>query len=108
MARLASSGIPSILFLTALSACGQQTSDPPEWSPVRAARYLDQRSEWWFAFPKAARDHDTFCVSCHTIAPIALSRPALRGPLAEASTPPNEQKILANVLKRVRLWREVE
>src|SRR5437763_9216957 len=59
--------------------------------------------EW----PKAARDHETFCISCHTPVPYLLSRPFLRGPLAEAGPSPNERKLLENVTKRVRLWKEV-
>ncbi len=59
--------------------------------------------EW----PKAARDHQTFCVSCHTAVPYALSRPALREGLAEVALSPNERRLLDNVIKRVRLWKEV-
>src|SRR5256714_11069343 len=59
--------------------------------------------EW----PKAARDHETFCVSCHTAVPYALSRPALRKSLAEAAPCTNERRLLDNVTKRVRLWKEV-
>ena len=56
----------------------------------------------------SARDHGTFCISCHTVAPYALGRPALRGALGERSASPNEQKLVANVSKRVRMWKEVE
>ena len=71
-----------------------------------AAVYLDQRAGWWMAWPGAARDHGTFCVSCHTAVPYALSRPALRTALGEADLSPNERRLLDNVRKRVRLWRE--
>ena len=56
----------------------------------------------------AARDHGTFCVSCHTAVPYALSRPALRGALAEKAPSGNERTLLDNVTKRVRLWKDVE
>lgn len=56
----------------------------------------------------SARDHETFCISCHTVAPYALGRAALRGALGERSPSPNEQKLLDNVTKRVRMWKEVE
>jgi squalene-hopene/tetraprenyl-beta-curcumene cyclase len=59
-------------------------------------------------WPTSARDHGTFCISCHTVAPYALGRSALRGALAEPSASPNEQKVLANVTKRVRMWKEVK
>jgi squalene-hopene/tetraprenyl-beta-curcumene cyclase len=103
--------ITAIALLTAFSggtAFGQKTSAALDWSPVKAAAYLDERLGWWMAWPKSARDHGTFCVSCHTAAPFALGRAALRGPLGEPSASANERKLLDNVVKRVRLWREVE
>jgi len=78
------------------------------WSPKAAAAYLDYREGWWISWPTAARDHDTYCVSCHTVVPYALSRPALRTPLGEQALSPNERSLLSNVTKRVRLWKEVE
>jgi hypothetical protein len=44
-------------------------SDKPEtktanaWDPKAAAVYLDRRQSWWMEWPKAQRDHQTFCVS---------------------------------------------
>ena len=55
-----------------------ETPAAPSWNQKAAAAYLDYREGWWAAWPKAARDHQTFCVSCHTAVPYALSRPALR------------------------------
>ncbi len=78
------------------------------WSEKAAAGYLDGRLEWWRGWPVAARDHQTFCVSCHTVLPYALARPALRAALAEQAPSPEERKLLDNVTKRVRLWKEVE
>jgi len=60
------------------------------------------------AWPVAARDHDTFCISCHTAVPYALSRPALRAALGEQAPSANELSLLESVTKRVRLWKEVE
>jgi squalene-hopene/tetraprenyl-beta-curcumene cyclase len=77
------------------------------WDQKAAAAYLDQRAGWWMGWQRAARDHDTFCVSCHTAVPYAMSRPALRTALAERGPSSNEQKLLDNVIKRVRLWKEV-
>ena len=83
-------------------------ADAPVWNPRAAAGYLDRRAEWWTTFPNAARDHDTFCVSCHTAAPYAVARPALRRTLGESAPSATEAKLVANVVRRVRLWREVE
>jgi len=89
-------------------------SDKPEtkvansWNQKAAAAYLDRRQAWWMEWPRAQRDHGTFCVSCHTAVPYALSRSALRTALAEQVPAPNEQRLLDSVTKRVRLWKEVE
>jgi squalene-hopene/tetraprenyl-beta-curcumene cyclase len=77
------------------------------WDQRAAAAYLDQRASWWMEWPKAARDHETFCISCHTAVPYVLSRPALRNELAEKAPSANERRLLDNVTKRVRLWKEV-
>jgi squalene-hopene/tetraprenyl-beta-curcumene cyclase len=62
---------------------------------------------WWMDWPSAARDHETFCVSCHTVAPYAMGRPALRAALGEQAPSPTERRLLDNVTKRVRMWKEV-
>jgi squalene-hopene/tetraprenyl-beta-curcumene cyclase len=77
------------------------------WSRKAAAAYLDQRAEWWMGWQGAARDHGTFCVSCHTALPYALSRAALRESLADDAPSSYERRLLDNVIKRVRLWNEV-
>src|SRR5579863_4006656 len=79
----------------------------PGWNSKAAAAYLDSRMNWWSGWPVAARDHDTFCVSCHTVAPYGLARPVLRTALGEEAPSATEQKVIANVTKRVRMWREV-
>jgi squalene-hopene/tetraprenyl-beta-curcumene cyclase len=84
-----------------------KTKIASSWDQKAAAAYLDQRQGWWMEWPKAARDHGTFCVSCHTAVPFALSRPALRKALAEEAPSVNERRLLDNVTKRVRLWKEV-
>ena len=73
------------------------------WSPTAAAAYLDQRTSWWMGWSVASRDHETFCVSCHTALPYALSRAALRGALADQTPTINERRLIENVTKRVRL-----
>jgi squalene-hopene/tetraprenyl-beta-curcumene cyclase len=73
-----------------------------------AATYLDGRMSWWMDWPGAVRDHDTFCVSCHTAVPYAMARPALRQALGEQGPSAVETRMLTNVTKRVRLWDELE
>jgi squalene-hopene/tetraprenyl-beta-curcumene cyclase len=84
------------------------SNDQASWDSKAAAAYLDQRADWWMGWPQSARDHDTFCISCHTALPYALGRPALRTALGEQSPSASERKLLANVTKRVRLWNDVE
>jgi squalene-hopene/tetraprenyl-beta-curcumene cyclase len=93
------------LLATRSQAAG---ADPESWNPKAAAAYLDQRSTWWSSWPNAQRDHGTFCVSCHTAAPYAIARSALRKPLGETGPSPSEAALLANVVKRVTMWNEVE
>jgi squalene-hopene/tetraprenyl-beta-curcumene cyclase len=77
------------------------------WNERSAAAYLDQRQAWWMEWPRAQRDHETFCVSCHTAVPYALSRPALHSALAERGPSAGERRLLDSVTRRVRLWKEV-
>src|SRR5467141_4599601 len=102
--RAANSGDPKA---TATHLDQPERKAANSWDQRAAAAYLDQRAGWWMEWPKAARDHETFCVSCHTAVPYALSRPALRKSLSEAAPSANERRLLDNVTKRVRLWKEV-
>lgn len=88
---------------------------PPSPSPSRstwdaraAVAYLDQRQSAWESWPKAARDHGTVCVSCHTALPYALARPELRRLLHESDLTPTEQKLVGDVVTRVRAWSEMK
>jgi len=74
------------------------------WNAKAAATYLDQRADWWMGWQRASRDHDTFCISCHTTLPYALSRSALRKSLADNAPSATERRLVENVTKRVRLW----
>ncbi len=97
-------------FATSLFVADESssTADSRSWSGKAAAGYLDGRLAWWMGWPAAARDHKTFCVSCHTVVPYAMARPALRAALREQAPSPIERQLLANVTKRVRMWKEVE
>jgi len=77
------------------------------WDFRAAARYLDGREDWWKGWDHAKRDHGTQCVSCHTQAPYALARPALRSALGERDISDEEKAMLAGVEKRVQNWDEM-
>ena len=97
------------ILLTVLFACAVhlRAGDAKSWDPKAAAAYLDGRMGWWAAWPSAARDHDTFCISCHTSLPYALGRPALRSGLGEQPSA-DERQFLDNMAKRVSLWDDVQ
>ncbi len=99
--------LAAILLFTAAQAYAAD-ADAKSWDRRAAAAYLDGRMGWWTTWPPSARDHDTFCISCHTTLPYALARPALRSALAEQGPSPNERKFLDNIAKRVSLWSEVQ
>ncbi len=81
---------------------------PRDWNRFTAAQYLDARQTWWMNWPKAQRDHETACVSCHTAVPYALARPSMRHALGERGPSSPELEMLGYIAKRVNLWNEVE
>ena len=99
-----------LVLVAAFSATRPSAEADPAatWNRQAAAAYLDQRAVWWTTWPNAQRDHGTFCVSCHTALPYALARPALRQPLNESAPSAGEAALLANISKRVMMWRDVE
>ena len=105
--EIRAAGGPEISKTSSASLSQPDARAANSWDQKAAAAYLDQRASWWMAWPKAARDHETFCVSCHTAVPYVMSRPALRGALGEEGPSANERRLLDNVTKRVRLWKEV-
>src|SRR5437764_14889162 len=114
MTRLHSAGavvlrtcIVSACLAAMLPAAEQESSSAHSaaWSGKAAAAYLDGRLAWWMGWPQAAKDHQTFCTSCHTVATYAMGRPALRSVLGEPGPSPTARRVLDNVLKRVRLWK---
>lgn len=107
---LLSAGILLGCIGSAMLATDNPSSTPTSatWSGKAAATYLDNRMVWWMGWKVAARDHGTFCVSCHTVLPYAMARPSLRASLAERSPSLPERQLLGNVAKRVRMWKDVE
>jgi squalene-hopene/tetraprenyl-beta-curcumene cyclase len=97
-----------VLGFLSISALATLAQESATWDQKAAAAYLDSRQNWWSSFPSAARDHETVCVSCHTSLPYALARPALRSALNESTRSATETKLIADVVKRVRAWRDVE
>lgn len=99
------------LLAALTSIASLQAAEPSPyktWDAAGAAGYLDRRLDWWRSWPKAERDHGTHCISCHTALPVALARPVLRQALGQPEASATEQAMYADVVKRVRMWREVD
>src|SRR5271169_2864808 len=77
------------------------------WNPKAAATYLDQREDWWMGWQGSARDHGTSCISCNTALPYVLSRAALDRILANETPTTEERRLLDDVTKRVRKWKQI-
>lgn len=86
---------------------GATATPPAHWNPQTAAAYLDGREVWWQQWPRAQKDHGTLCISCHTVVPYAMARPALRRDLSETSMAAPEKIMMDSVEKRVSHWSEM-
>jgi squalene-hopene/tetraprenyl-beta-curcumene cyclase len=98
----------AVVLISASLSFAVPAQGADSWNSKSAAAYLDGRTEWWETWSKSVRDHGTFCISCHTAVPYGLSRLTLRSTLGESGPSAPEQKLLANVTKRVRGWSEME
>jgi squalene-hopene/tetraprenyl-beta-curcumene cyclase len=78
------------------------------WDVEAAADYMDSRELWWQGWPPAQKDQGTICVSCHTVVPYAMVRPALRHELGESGMTAPELVMLGSVEKRVGHWSEMK
>ena len=96
-----------IAGLCVAAADKPDTTNPVKWNQPAAAKYLDARELWWQSWAPAQRDHGTSCVSCHTVVPYALSRPALNSSLDEQPSAA-ERTMMERVEKRVNLWNQVD
>jgi squalene-hopene/tetraprenyl-beta-curcumene cyclase len=95
--RVATSGL-----LMLLAACTRPAG--LAWDAPAAAEYMDKRAVQWMNWPKAARAHETVCISCHTALTYALAREPLGRVLNEPELPAPRRQLLANVVKRVQMW----
>jgi squalene-hopene/tetraprenyl-beta-curcumene cyclase len=99
MRRLMPLLFPALAFLTPQPV----HNAPADWNPTAAAAYLDQRMDEWFDRGEKLRTgtSQTTCVSCHTVIPYALARPALRRAMGIASPTSQEMRLAAETSRRV-------
>lgn len=101
-----SAWVPAVARTGAAPETAPAFESAPIFDARAAASSLDSEITWWMEWPNARRDHGTFCVSCHTVAPYVMARPALARALGETLPSAQEQKLYANVETRVRLGQE--
>src|SRR5438552_5465045 len=81
------------------------------WSKDRAAKYLDERGKAWFEFKSAERGervNKSTCLSCHTLVPYALARPALRRLTGAMQPTAYETRLIEQTTKRVNHWPQLD
>ena len=99
--------VPLAGLLLGPSTIHAQSGAAGTWDARAAAAYLDQRVEWWSGWETAARERETFCVSCHTTGPYGLARPMLRPAGGASEAAGSERALLDSVTTRVSHWTEV-
>lgn len=87
----------------------ESRDDELGWRPEAAGRYLDERATGWFAFDSRGEGVTrSTCVSCHTILPYILARPALRKLTGALAPTELEAKLLAQTSMRVKHWKDLD
>jgi len=83
---------------------------PTAWDKEAAAKNLDDRMDLWFDKAKKLRtgQGNTSCVSCHTIVPYVLARPALRKAAGMNRPTPQEAKLVDEARQRVASYDDHE
>ena len=95
-----------VVVTVAAGTVAAQRPPAPAWKPERAAAYLDQRMDTWFARGDKLRtgDGQTICVSCHTAIPYALARPGLRRTMHVSDPTPQETRLVDETIRRVETF----
>src|SRR6266404_6753745 len=103
----------AVCMLSALAASAAPVPSQPQvltardrataWEKQAASKYLDDRMDLWFAKAKKLRtgQGNTSCVSCHTVVPYTLARPALRKATGVTEPTPQEARLLDETIRRV-------
>lgn len=106
MSRLIASTVLVLLpwlLVARISPAQPNRADGSMWNREAAARYLDQRMDTWFEKGEKLQTGpaQTTCVSCHTVIPYALARPALRRAMQVNERTPQETRLVDETARRV-------
>jgi hypothetical protein len=99
--------ITFLMVLSARDVASQNVPvEPSGWNREGAAKYLDERMDVWFATTKKLQTGQgkTTCVSCHTVIPYALARPALRRAMHVRTPTPQEVRLIEDVTRRAQTY----
>src|SRR6478672_6278925 len=94
----------TVLVVTQASPGQVRPTSASGWNRIAAAAYLDTRMDEWFAKADELQTGDgrTTCVSCHTVIPYALARPALRRAMNVIEPTPQEARLADETSRRVQ------
>jgi squalene-hopene/tetraprenyl-beta-curcumene cyclase len=98
----------ALVFMSSIILAGEPTAG---WNQAAAAGYLDERAKTWFDFDGAGRgqgETKSACVSCHTLVPFAVARPALRKAMGVKRPTEFEAKVIEQTKRRVEHWAELD
>jgi hypothetical protein len=100
-----SSGILVMAMIGAVTS-PRSLAGQSDWDRPAAAKYLDDRIDLWFVRAKELRagEGKVNCVSCHTVVPYLLARPALRKAMQINEPTSQEARLLDNVARRAETW----
>jgi len=96
--------LPLTLLVARPSPAQANRSGVDAWNREAAATYLDQRMDIWFEKGQGLRTGaaQTTCVSCHTVIPYALARPALRRAMHADEPTPQESRLADETSRRIQ------
>ena len=93
-----------LLLVARISPAQANRDGGSAWNREAAAKYLDQRMDTWFEKGEKLQTGtaQTTCVSCHTVIPYALARPALRRAMHVTELTPQEARLVDETARRVQ------
>lgn len=95
-----------LTVLPVVRASSAQVAPASRWNRDAAAAYLDHRMDEWFDKGDQLRTGEgrTTCVSCHTVIPYAIARPAMRRAMGVNRPTPQEARLADETSRRVQNW----
>jgi squalene-hopene/tetraprenyl-beta-curcumene cyclase len=109
-----SAGLSTVMLACAtaapLAAAQAAPVEPAGWDQAKAAQYLDDRIDLWFANARTLKTGEgkTSCTSCHMVVPYMLASPALRRAMQASDPTAQEVRLLKETTRRVETYPDHE